>query len=51
MWINSVFAPVLLGFLATTGTGAASVTMLTIPRLRALARLSIAATILVAIVL
>ena len=51
MWINSVFALVLLGFLATTATGAASVTMLAIPRLRAVARFSLAATILVAIVL
>ena len=51
MWINSVFALVFLGFLATTGTGAASVTMLAVPRLRGVARFSLAATLLVAIAL
>jgi hypothetical protein len=51
MWIASIFGLTFLGFLATTGVGATSVTLLAVPRWRALGRRGLFATTLAACIL
>ncbi len=51
MWIASVFALAFLGFLGTSGIGAASLTLLAVPRWRILGRRGLAVAIVAALAL